>query len=153
MPGPEVTVVSLTHGAVEVRLVRVRETSAGVPAMLRIGGWPADAGSAMASEVRPLAGFGLPLEDAGLVVRESPHPMGERLMIPWTGTAGAAGDGDYAAVVVLAGNGGTEAADGVRFVAASAASGTGVGDGRVEFADGTSVDLHAVWRLCAGSAS
>ena len=151
-PGPHVSVVSLTRGAVEVRLVRVRG-SAGSPARLRIGGWPVDAGSGVASEVRPLAGFGLPMEDTGLVVRESPHPMGERLTIPWIGTAGAADDGDYAAVVVLAGGAGAEADAGVRFVAASAASGTGVGDGRIEFADGTSVDLLAAWRLCAGSAS
>jgi hypothetical protein len=140
-PGPEVTVVSLARGAVELRLVRVRGTSPAAPATLRIGGWPVDAGSQMVSKVRPLAGFGLPLEDSGRWVRESPHPMGERLTIPWIGASGAADDGDYAAVVVLAGEGSAEAADGVRFVPAPGAEGWG----RFEFADGTAIDVAAVW--------
>jgi hypothetical protein len=67
--------------------------------------------------------------------------MGERLTIPWIGTLGAADDGDYAAVVVLAGVGGTEDADGVRFVPAHGAEGSEW----VEFADGTTVDVAAVW--------
>lgn len=141
-PGPEVTVVSLTRGAVELRLVRVRGTSPATSAKLRIGGWPVDAESPMASEIRPLAGWGSRLDDAGTWHREAPHPMGERLTIPWIGTPGAAGDGDYAAVVVLAGKGTTEGtADpdaAVRFVPADGGTGHG---GRFEFADGTAVDL------------
>jgi hypothetical protein len=67
--------------------------------------------------------------------------MGERLTIPWIGASGAADDGDYAAVVVLAGEGSAEAADGVRFVPAPGAEGCG----RFEFADGTAIDVAAVW--------
>lgn len=70
--------------------------------------------------------------------------MGERLTIPWIGTGGAADDGDYAAVVVLAGAGGTEAAAGVRFVPAH--GGPGEGGGQIEFADGTSIPLSRIWR-------
>ncbi|MBD1592444.1 DUF2264 domain-containing protein [Arthrobacter sp. S1_S22] len=114
-PGPEVTVVSLTRGAVELRLVRVRGTGPAQEAKLRIGGWPVDAASGMASAVRPVPGFGLRLDDAGTWRRDAPHPMGESLAIPWIGTSGAAGDGDYAAVVVLAGEGTAEACA-VRFV-------------------------------------
>jgi hypothetical protein len=55
----------------------------------RIGGWPVDAASGMASEVRPLPGFGTPLTDAGTWGRDGPHPMGEQLTIPWIGTSGA----------------------------------------------------------------
>ena len=143
-PGPETTVVSLTRGAVEVRLVRVRGTSPGRPARLRIGGWPVDAESPMASDIRPLAGWGSPLGDAGTWHRDAPHPLGERLTIPWIGTRGAADDGDYAAVVVLAGQGSTEAAAGVRFVPTH--GGPGDGGGRVEFADGTSIPLSRIWR-------
>lgn len=141
-PGPEITVVSLTRGAVEVRLVRVQGTSPGTPARLRIGGWPVDAESPTESEIRPLAGWGSPLDDAGTWHREAAHPVGERLTIPWIGTPGAADDGDYAAVVVLAGAGGAEAAAGVRFVPAQGGPG---GGGRFEFADGTVVDVAAVW--------
>jgi hypothetical protein len=139
VPGPEVTVVSLTRGAVELRLVRVRGTSPGAPASLRIGGWPVDVGSTVASGIRPLSGWGSTLDDAGTWHREAPHPMGERLTIPWIGTPGAADDGDYAAVVVLAGEGSVDAIDAVRFVPADGA--TGHRGGLFEFADGTSVDL------------
>ena len=131
-PGPEVTVVSLTRGAVEVRLCRVRGADASQAARLRIGGWPVDPASGMVSEVRPLAGFGLPLGDAGTWKRDAPHPMGESVAIPWIGTSGAANDGDYAAVVVLAGEGGAEAGA-VRYVP---------GEG-VEFPDGSFVSLAA----------
>ena len=143
-PGPEVTVLSLTRGAVELRLVRVRGTSPGTPAKLRIGGWPVDAQSPVAGEIRPLAGWGSPLDDAGTWHRAAPHPFGERLTIPWIGTSGAADDGDYAAVVVLAGEGTAEPAAAVRFVADA---GPGDGGGRFEFADGTGVDLAAVWEF------
>jgi hypothetical protein len=108
-PGPEVTVVSITRGAVELRLVRVRGTGSTVEGKLRIGGWPVDAASGMASEVRPLPGFGVPLTDLGAWRRGGAHPMGEQLTIPWIGTSGAAIDGDYAAVVILAGEGSAEA--------------------------------------------
>ena len=114
-PGPEVTVVSLTRGAVELRLVRVRGTDPDQEAKLRIGGWPVDAASGMISAVSPVPGFGTRLEDAGTWRRDAPHPMGESLVIPWIGTSGAAGDGDYAAVVVLAGEEAAEAYA-VRFV-------------------------------------
>jgi hypothetical protein len=70
--------------------------------------------------------------------------MGERLTIPWIGTSGAADDGDYAAVVVLAGEGTTEPAAAVRFIPADGGpGGGGPGDdgGRFEFADGSGVDL------------
>ena len=143
-PGAEVTVLSLTRGAVELRLVRVRGTSPGTPAKLRIGGWPVDAQSPVAGEIRPLAGWGSPLDDAGTWHRAAPHPLGKRLTIPWIGTSGAADDGDYAAVVVLAGEGTAEPAAAVRFVAAA---GHGDGGGRFEFADGTGVDLAAVWEF------
>ena len=142
-PGPEVTVLSLTRGAVELRLVRVRGTSPGTHAKLRIGGWPVDAQSPVAGEIRPLAGWGSPLDDAGTWHRAAPHPMGERLTIPWIGTSGAADDGDYAAVVVLAGEGTAEPAAAVRFVADAGPD----GGGRFEFADGTGVDLAAVWEF------
>ncbi len=102
-PGPEVTVVSLTRGAVELRLVRVRGMDPAQEAKLQIGGWPVDAASGIASAVRPVPGFGLCLDDAGTWRREAPHPMGKSLVIPWIGTSGAADDGDYAAVVILAG--------------------------------------------------
>ena len=142
-PGAEVTVLSLTRGAVELRLVRVRGTSPGTPAKLRIGGWPVDAQSPVAGEIRPLAGWGSPLDDAGTWHRAAPHPLGERLTIPWIGTSGAADDGDYAAVVVLAGEGTAEPAAAVRFVADAGPD----GGGRFEFADGTGVDLAAVWEF------
>lgn len=139
--------VSLTRGAVELRLVRVRGTSPGAPARLRIGGWPVEAESPVAGEIRPLNGWGSPLDDAGTWRREAPHPMGEQLTIPWIGTSGAARDGDYAAVVVLAGTGNTEAAGAVRFVPAGGGTGDSGpgGGGRFEFADGTAVDAAAVW--------
>ena len=78
--------------------------------------------------------------------RDAPHPMGERLTIPWIGTAGAADDGDYAAVVVLAGDGGTEAADGSGLLRRPRPPAQ-TQETRVEFAEGTSVDLHTVWGL------
>jgi hypothetical protein len=136
-PGPDVTVVSVTRGAVELRLVRVRGAASGQDARLRIGGWPVDAESAMASEIRPVAGFGSPLDDAGTWRREAPHPVGEQLAIPWIGTSGTANDGDYAAVVILAGQGSTEA-DAVRFIPADQERGAG---GRFVFADGTAFSL------------
>jgi hypothetical protein len=108
-PGPEATVVSITRGAVELRLVRVRGTDSTVEGRLRIGGWPVDAASGMVSEVRPVPGFGVPLADLGTWRPDGPHPMGEQLTIPWIGTSGGAIDGDYAAVVILAGGGCAEA--------------------------------------------
>jgi hypothetical protein len=129
-PGPEVTVVSITRGAVELRLIRVRGADSTVEGKLRIGGWPVDAASAMISEVLPLPGFGVPLVDAGTWRRAGPHPLGEQLTIPWIGTSGAAIDGDYAAVVILAGGGSAEAGA-VRHIP---------GEG-FEFADGTVISL------------
>ncbi|WP_258803768.1 DUF2264 domain-containing protein [Pseudarthrobacter sp. NS4] len=126
-PGPEVTVVSLTRGAVELRVVRVR--GAGGGARLRIGGWPLDTSSALVSEVRPVP-WGEMLDDAGTWERQAPHPMGEHLAIPWIGTSGAAADGDYAAVVGLGGEGLHAELEGARFTA----------DGKFEFADGTAVN-------------
>jgi hypothetical protein len=138
--GPEVTVVSLTRGAVELRLVRVRGAASCPPAKLRIGGWPVDADSALASRIHPVAGFGTPLDDAGTWHRDEPHPMGERLAIPWIGTSAPANDGDYAAVVVLAGDGGGGAAA-IRCVPdGKEQDGSG---GRFEFPDGTTLTLAA----------
>lgn len=134
--GPEVTVVSLTRGAVELRLVRVRGAAPDTDARLRIGGWPVDSAASVASGLRPLAGWGSPLGDAGTWRREGPHPMGEGLIIPWVGTSGPVADGDYAAVVGLYGTGTEQALDGAVLVD---------GGPRFEFADGTSVDLGAVW--------
>lgn len=134
-PGPEVTVLSLTRGSVELRLVRVRG-AAGSSARLRIGGWPVDSGSLVTSEVRALPGFGQPLDDAGIWHREAPHPMGERLTIPWVGTLGAVNDGDYAAVIGLGGEGTQAELDGARLLDVR----------RFEFADGTSVDVGVVWK-------
>ncbi|PNI07590.1 hypothetical protein CXX84_16145 [Arthrobacter sp. AFG7.2] len=131
-PGPEVTVVSLTRGTVELRLVRVRGAGASKAGGLRIGGWPVDVSSGLVSEVRPLAGFGTLLDDAGTWQRDAPHPMGDSLAIPWVGTSDAARDGDYAAVVVLAGQGNTDAAATVRHVP---------GEG-LEFPDGTVISLE-----------
>ncbi|MFJ6157129.1 DUF2264 domain-containing protein [Pseudarthrobacter sp. NPDC092184] len=131
-PGPEVTVVSLTQGAAELRLVRVRGTDQDQEAKLRIGGWPVDAASGMASAVRPVPGFGTRLDDAGTWRRDAPHPMGESLVIPWIGTSGAVGDGDYAAVVVLAGE------DAVEAYAVRLVPGEGFG-----FPDGTVIPLAA----------
>lgn len=132
MPGPEITVVSLTRGAVELRLVRVR--GAAGQARLRIGGWPVDTASDCSSEVRPFP-WGKELDDAGTWDRERPHPMGDHLTIPWVGASGAAVDGDYAAVVGLGGKYLRDELDAMRLLET----------GEVEFADGTSVDLAAVW--------
>ena len=126
------TVVSLTRGAVELRLVRVRG-AAGLGARLRIGGWPVEAGSASASDVRPVP-WGGTLDDGGTWARETPHPMGEHLTIPWVGTSGEVSDGDYAAVVGL-GEGLRAQLDGARFLPG----------GRFAFADGSVVDLNEVW--------
>ncbi|PYI39579.1 hypothetical protein CVS30_02485 [Arthrobacter psychrolactophilus] len=133
--GPEVTTVSLTHGAVELRLVRVRGCSPELPATLQMGGWPVDAESTLISEIRPVAGIGSTLDDSGTWSRTSPHPMGECLKIPWIGTAGAAVDGDYAAVVVLGGEGCRAELDGARLG----------GDDQFYFADGAVVDLAVIW--------
>lgn len=135
VPGPEVTTVSLTHGAVELRLVRVRGCSAEVPATLRIGGWPVDAESTLISEIRPVAGLGSALDDAGTWSKTSPHPMGECLTIPWIGSAGAAVDGDYSALVALGGDDARAELDGARWG----------GDGQFHFADGAVVDPAAIW--------
>jgi hypothetical protein len=137
-PGPAVTVVSATRGAAELRLVRVQGAASAQEARLRIGGWPVDAESGVISVIRPVAGFGLPLDDAGTWHREGPHPMGDQLTIPWIGTSGTAKDGDYAAVVILAGQVSAEA-EGVRFVPAGQEH--GAGGGRFEFADGTALSL------------
>ncbi|MDQ0921663.1 hypothetical protein QF038_000171 [Pseudarthrobacter sp. W1I19] len=136
-PGPEVTVVSATRGAAELRLVRVRGAASAPAATLRMGGWPVDAESGMVSEIRPVAGFSSPLDDAGTWRRDEPHPMGEQLTIPWIGTSGAAHDGDYAAVVILAGEGSADTH--VRFVPA----GQDCGAARFEFPDGTALTLAA----------
>lgn len=56
--------------------------------------------------------------------------MGEQLTIPWIGTSGAAIDGDYAAAVILAGEGSAETGA-VRYVP---------GEG-FEVADGTVISL------------
>ncbi len=131
-PGPEITVVSLTRGAVELRLVRVR--GADGKARLRIGGWPVDAASECLSEVRPFP-WGNELDDAGTWDRQQPHPMGDHLTIPWVGTSGGAVNGDYAAVVGLGGKDLRDELDAIR-----------LGEpGQCEFVDGTSVDLAAVW--------
>jgi hypothetical protein len=132
-PGPEVTVASVTRGAVELRLVRVRN-AAGSGARLRIGGWPVDTAAGLASEVRPVEWGGV-LDDAGTWRREAPHPVGEHLAIPWIGTAGAVADADYAAVVVLSGEGSLAETCGARFVA----------DGLFAFADGATIDVDAVF--------
>ncbi|MFC8303296.1 DUF2264 domain-containing protein [Specibacter sp. NPDC057265] len=133
--GPEVTVASLTHGAVELRLVSVRGCSADSPAILRMGGWPLEAGSPLVSDIRPVAGLGQALEESGSWGRQAPHPMGEHLTIAWIGTSGSASDGDYAAVVGLGGEGTHAELDGARYL----------GGGLFEFADGTSVDLGLLW--------
>ena len=142
-PGPSVTVVSVTRGAVELRLVRVSgasDSSSGNA--LRIGGWPVDAASSVASSVLPVSGFGVALDSSGTFARPGAHPMGSELTIPWVGTSGTAHDGDYAAVVVLAGDGGASPDEGVMFVAGE---GDGLGDGRFVFPDGASVDLSRLW--------
>ncbi|MEE2524205.1 DUF2264 domain-containing protein [Pseudarthrobacter sp. J75] len=130
-PGPEITVISLTRGAVELRLVRVR--GADGQARLRIGGWPVDAASELISEVRALP-WGEKLDDAGTWERQQAHPVGEHLTIPWIGTSGAAVDGDYAAVVGLGGEGVRAELDGARFLET----------GQFQFSDGTAVDVAAV---------
>jgi hypothetical protein len=145
-PGPDVTVVSATRGAAELRLVRVRGAASAQEARLRIGGWPVDAESGVVSVIRPVAGFGLPLDDAGTWHREGPHPMGDQLTIPWIGTSGTAKDGDYAAVVILAGQVSAEA-EGVRFVPAGQEH--GAGGGRFEFADGTALSLATALEFLA----
>ncbi|MCR1161581.1 DUF2264 domain-containing protein [Paenarthrobacter sp. UW852] len=138
-PGPSVTVVSATRGAVELRLVRVAGSSV---APLRIGGWPVDSASSVVSSVLPVPGFGLSLDTSGTFVRSGAHPMGSELAIPWVGTLGTAHDGDYAAVVVLAGDGGAAADTGVTFVA-------GEDGGRFVFPDGASVALARLARFDA----
>jgi hypothetical protein len=140
-PGPEVTVVSATRGAVELRLVRVRGAAAAPAARLRMGGWPVDARSGMVSEIRPVAGFGSLSDDAGTWGRDEPHPMGEQLTIPWIGTSGTARDGDYAAVVVLTGDGSADAY--IRFVPGEQDAGAA----RFEFPDGATLTLAAALEL------
>jgi hypothetical protein len=142
VPGPEITVVSVTRGPVELRLVRVQGTAAGSAARLRIGGWPVDAGTSLDSRVRAVPGWGRALDDAGTLVRNEPHPLGQRFSVPWVGTAGQAVDGDYAAVVGLGGEGTKGALDGLRYVP----GGEGPDSGWFEFADGTSVEVGAIWR-------
>ena len=132
-PGPQVTVASVTRGAVELRLVRVRN-AAGSGARLRIGGWPVDAAAGLASEVRPVEWGGV-LDDAGTWRRDAPHPVGEHLAIPWIGTAGAVADADYAAVVVLSGEGSPAETGELRLLA----------DGLFAFADGATIDVDAVF--------
>ena len=66
--------------------------------------------------------------------------MGSELTIPWVGTSGTAHDGDYAAVVVLAGGGGASQDAGVTFVA-----GEGELTGEFVFPDGASVTLARLW--------
>lgn len=139
-PGPEATVVSLTRGAVELRLVRVRKT-AGASARLRIGGWPVDPGSGLVSEIRPVSRES-DAHEAGTWRREAPHPTGEQLTIPWIGTSGAVSDGDYAAVVGLGGEHLLSDMDGARYTEA----------GTFRFADGTTVDVAAVWARLAPEA-
>jgi len=99
-----------------------------------------DAASSEVSTVLAVPGFGLPLDDSGTLVRSGAHPMGSELTIPWVGTAGTAYDGDYAAVVVLTGEGGTSPDGGVTFVA-----GQGEGEDRFVFADGASIPLSWLW--------
>lgn len=132
-PGPEATVVSLTRGAVELRLVLVRGVS-GSGVRLRIGGWPAVPDSAVLSEVRPIP-WGGACDDAGTWRHDAPHPMGEQLIIPWIGTSRPVVDGDYAAVAGLGGEGLRLEMDGAGFTDAST----------FEFADGTAVDVESVW--------
>ncbi|BCW77375.1 DUF2264 domain-containing protein [Arthrobacter sp. NicSoilB11] len=132
-PGPEATVVSLTRGAVELRLVRVRGGSS-LAARMRIGGWPIEAGSALASEVRPVP-WGGELDDGGTWGRQAPYPMGSHLTIPWIGTSGGVADGDYAAVVGLGGQGLHVELDGSHVLP----------DGRFAFVDGSTVDPIDVW--------
>jgi len=132
-PGPEAIMVSLTHGAVELRLVRVRGAS-GSDVRLRIGGWPVDPSSAVHSEVRPIA-WGGPCGDAGTWRQHAPHPMGNHLIVPWIGTSGPARDGDYVALVGLGTEGLRLEMDGAGFTDEST----------FEFADGTAVDVESVW--------
>jgi len=132
-PGPEATVASLTRGAVELRLVRVRGAS-GSGVRLRIGGWPVVPGSAMLSEVRPVSWGGV-CDDAGIWRGNAPHPMGEHLIIPWIGTSGPVVDGDYAAVVGFGGGALEREMEEARFVDADTFT----------FADGTVVDVATVW--------
>jgi hypothetical protein len=130
-PGPDVTVASLTRGAVELRVVRVRHAGR-CSARLRIGGWPVDASSPLSGSVRPVS-WGGELPDAGTWHRAAPHPVGEHLSIPWVGTPGAVADGDYAAVVVLSGEGGGAGSAGTMPMA----------DGHFAFPDGTTIDVAA----------
>ncbi|WP_043456859.1 DUF2264 domain-containing protein [Arthrobacter sp. 31Y] len=142
-PGPSVTVVSVTRGAVELRLVRVTGAfSGGEDAALRVGGWPVDAASSVVSSVCAVPGYGLALDRSGTFVRSGAHPMGSELTIPWVGTSGTAHDGDYAAVVILAGEGGASPDGGVTYVA-----GESEGEGLFEFSDGTSFALDRLARL------
>ncbi|MFK0002258.1 DUF2264 domain-containing protein [Paenarthrobacter sp. NPDC090522] len=130
-PGPTVTVVSATRGALELRLVRVTGAS---EAALRIGGWPVDAASSVVSSVHAVSGFGNVLDTSGTFLRPGAHPMGSELIIPWAGTAGPARDGDYAAVVHLAGGGG--ASETVQYA-----------DGHFEFPDGAVIPADLLTRF------
>jgi hypothetical protein len=62
--------------------------------------------------------------------------MGSELTIPWVGTSGTAHDGDYAAVVVLAAEGGASPEAGVTYA-----------DGHFEFPDGTRISAELLTRL------
>ena len=114
--GPDVTVTSFTHGAVEVRLVRLSGTADCPPARLRIGGWPLDPASDLISVVVPLEGVGEALDDAGSFTRAEARPMGSGMAVPWVGTSGPAADGLYVAVVGFGGAGVRDAVRRVRLV-------------------------------------
>ncbi|MGR6916820.1 DUF2264 domain-containing protein [[Actinomadura] parvosata] len=106
--GPEVEVVSVVRGAWEVRLTRLtgrvgrpeagdRPTpeSAG---RLRVGGWPSPEGG---PATRVHGGPGL--SEAGTEVAAT--PLGERTLVPWCATPGAAQPGRWYAAALLLGDG------------------------------------------------
>ena len=105
--GPELTVLSISCGNAEVRIVRLAGADKCPPARLLIGGWPVTPdsgglhGSGLHSSVTPLAGFGGELDDGGHHVDLRPSPVGTGRGIPWAGTSGPAADGIYAAVVIF----------------------------------------------------
>ncbi|MFB4275551.1 DUF2264 domain-containing protein [Nonomuraea sp. MTCD27] len=113
--GPEVEVVSAVRGAWEVRFVRLT----GEPGRLRVGGWPSPEGDAV---TRVVGGPGL--TESGTAVAAT--PLGERTLVPWCATPGAAEPGRWYTAALLLGHG--DAAPSVE-------------DGKIGWPDGTIDDV------------
>lgn len=116
VPGPAVTVASVTRGGVEVRLVRIDGPT--TARALRIGGWPLSsaeeprttsdaaggrvfaeaASSDLYSAISGLHG----LSQAGVTTEQDTSPLGGHTAVPWLATQSVVPGAIAAAYVVLA---------------------------------------------------